>query len=217
MIKIAPSILSADFSNLEKAIKPIEQYADLIHVDIMDGHFVPNITVGPMIITALKKISKLPLDVHLMIENPDRYIEQFAKAGSEFITIHQETCKHIHRTIELIKSFKSKVGIALNPATSISTLKYILPDIDLVLLMSVNPGFGGQKFIFHVLKKIEELKNLILKENSRILLAVDGGVKNDNAKQIAMAGADILIAGSEIFNSDDPVKKIIMLRKACEQ
>ena len=157
MIKIAPSILSADFSNLEKAIKPIEQYADLIHVDIMDGHFVPNITVGPMIITALKKISKLPLDVHLMIENPDRYIEQFAKAGSEFITIHQETCKHIHRTIELIKSFKSKVGIALNPATSISTLKYILPDIDLVLLMSVNPGFGGQKFIFHVLKKIEEL------------------------------------------------------------
>jgi len=217
MIKIAPSILSADFSNLEKAIKPIEQYADLIHVDIMDGHFVPNITVGPMIITALKKISKLPLDVHLMIENPDRYIEQFAKAGSEFITIHQETCKHIHRTIELIKSFKSKVGIALNPATSISTLKYILPDIDLVLLMSVNPGFGGQKFIFHVLKKIEELKNLILKKNSRILLAVDGGVKNDNAKQIAMAGADILIAGSEIFNSDDPVKKIIMLRKACEQ
>src|SRR3989304_754508 len=196
MIKIAPSILSADFSNLEKAIKPIEQYADLIHVDIMDGHFVPNITVGPMIITALKKISKLPLDVHLMIENPDRYIEQFAKAGSEFITIHQETCKHIHRTIELIKSFKSKVGIALNPATSISTLKYILPDIDLVLLMSVNPGFGGQKFIFNVLKKIEELKNLILKENPRILLSVDGGVKNDNARKIAMAGADILVAGA---------------------
>jgi len=216
MLKIAPSILSADFSNLEKEIKPIEKYADLIHVDVMDGHFVPNITVGPIIVTALRKITKLPLDIHLMIENPDKYIEPFARAGSKWITIHQETCNHIHRTIEFIKKFKIKAGIALNPATSITNLKYILPDLDLVLLMSVNPGFGGQKFISGVLKKIEELKNILLKENPNVLLSVDGGIKLNNAKKIAEAGADILVVGSEVFNRRNPAKRVMMLRKACE-
>jgi len=216
MIKIAPSILSADFSNLEKEIKSIEKYADFIHVDVMDGHFVPNITVGPLVVTSLSKITKLPLDVHLMIENPDKYIESFARAGSKWITIHQETCNHIHRTIQFIKKLKIKAGIALNPATPVNTLTHILPDIDLVLIMSVNPGFGGQEFIPHTLKKIEELKNIIIKENYQVLISVDGGVKLDNAKKVAMAGADILVAGSEVFNSKNPAKRIVMLQKACE-
>jgi len=217
MIKIAPSILSADFSNLKKEINAVEKFADLIHVDVMDGHFVPNITVGPLVVRALEKISKLPLDVHLMIENPDKYIEAFARAGSKWITIHQETCNHIHRTIQSIKKLKIKAGVALNPATPVNTLTHILPDLDLILIMSVNPGFGGQKFISNTLKKIEKLKNIISKENYRCLISVDGGVKLENAKKIAQTGADILVAGSEIFDSKDPAKRIMMLRKACQR
>jgi len=204
MIKLAPSILSADLLNLEEQIKVVEENgADYIHVDIMDGHFVPNITFGPIIVKTLKKITDLPMDVHLMISEPDKYIKEFADAGADIITVHQETCMHLHRTIQLIKDNGAKAGISLNPATEVSTITTITSDLDLVLLMTVNPGFGGQKFIDSVLDKIKELKNLKDKNKYKFEIEVDGGVNPETAKLVAKEGAEVLVAGSAIFKQPD--------------
>ncbi|MFZ5966322.1 MAG: ribulose-phosphate 3-epimerase [Bacillota bacterium] len=204
MIKIAPSILSADFSRLASDIKKVEDAgADLLHIDIMDGHFVPNITIGPLVLNSIKKETKLPFDVHLMIENPDLYIEEFVKAGADIITVHVEACKHLHRTIQYIKSFGIKASVSLNPATPLSTIEYVLAELDMVLLMSVNPGFGGQTFIPSTLGKLKTLKGMIQQQGLSIDIQVDGGIKLENAREVADAGANILVAGSAIFHSSD--------------
>ena len=213
MIKIAPSILSADFGRLGEEVKAVENAgADWIHVDVMDGHFVPNITIGPLVVEAVRKATRLPLDVHLMIENADRYIKDFVDAGADIITVHVEACSHLHRTIQLIKSLKAKAGVVLNPATPLFTLDEILSEVDLVLLMSVNPGFGGQKFIPSVLDKIKLLRETIDRCDKAIDLEVDGGVKAENAKLIKSAGANVLVAGSAVFGSKDYKKTIKQLR-----
>ena len=201
---LAPSILSADFANLAQQIRAAELGgADLIHCDVMDGHFVPNITIGPLIIEATKRSTKLPLDVHLMITSPDDIIPAFAKAGANYITVHQEAVPHLHRTIQLIKSLGCKAGVALNPATPISSLTNILEDVDLVLVMSVNPGFGGQSFIESSLTKIEELKNLRAKFKYSYQIEIDGGVNKSTIKKIKEAGCDIFVAGSSIFHAEN--------------
>jgi ribulose-phosphate 3-epimerase len=202
--RIAPSILSADFMRLGEEIRAAEAAgADLIHVDVMDGHFVPNITIGPMIVEGLRKITKLPLDVHFMIENPDKYLQDFASAGADYITVHAEATAHLHRTVQCIKESGVKAGVSLNPATQLCSLDYILTDLDMVLLMSVNPGFGGQKFIPSALDKIRKLRGMINDRNLSVLIEIDGGVKLDNAPEIAAAGADILVMGSAFFGSGD--------------
>ena len=204
MVKIAPSILSADFMRLGDEIRAAEAAgADMLHLDIMDGHFVPNITIGPGVVEAVRKVTSLPLDVHLMIEEPDKFIGDFVKAGADYITVHAEASVHMHRTVQWIKESGVKAGVSLNPATPIWSLDHILPDIDMVLLMSVNPGFGGQEFITCVLDKIKTLRNLINERGLNVPIEVDGGVKPDNAKEIASAGADILVMGSAFFNSED--------------
>ncbi len=203
-IKIAPSILSSDFSRLGEEIRAVEAAgADIIHVDVMDGHFVPNITIGPLIVEAARRSTKLPLDVHLMIENPERYVADFAKAGADYLVVHVETGYHLHRLVQQIKELKVKAGVSLNPATPLSTLDHILPDLDLVLIMSVNPGFGGQAFIPSALEKIRELRELITALGLKSEIEVDGGVKPENAARIIEAGADILVAGSAVFGSKD--------------
>ena len=213
MKKIAPSLLAADFTRLGEEIQAVEQAgADWIHIDVMDGHFVPNISVGPMIIEAANRVTDLPLDVHLMIENPDRYIPEFAEAGAQMLTIHLENCPHLHRTVQLIKDCNVRPGVVVNPATSLSLLEEILPEIDLVLIMSVNPGFGGQNFIPSVLDKIEYLREIVEKSGSKIEIEVDGGIKTDNAAQILEAGADVLVVGSGIFKTSDYKKTIELLR-----
>ncbi|MEI3606683.1 ribulose-phosphate 3-epimerase [Pseudogracilibacillus sp. SE30717A] len=201
MTKIAPSILSADFAKLGDEIKEVEEGgADYIHVDVMDGHFVPNITIGPLIVDAIRPITSLPLDVHLMIENPDSYIPAFAKAGADIITVHQEACIHLHRTIQLIKDVGVKPGVVLNPATPLEMIREILSDVDLVLIMTVNPGFGGQSFIHEMVHKIKVLHQLRLENNYSFEIEVDGGVNVDTAKLCTDAGANVLVAGSAIFN-----------------
>lgn len=214
MIKISPSILSADFSRLGEEIRAIDAGgADYIHVDVMDGHFVPNITIGPLVVDAVRKVTAKPLDVHLMIENPDRYIPDFAKAGSDLITVHQEAVPHLHRTVQLIKSLGKKAGVSINPATPIATLDVILDDLDLVLLMSVNPGFGGQSFIPAILAKITALRRRIEERGLSVEIEVDGGVKADNIGQIAAAGADVFVAGSAVFSTADYAQTIALLRR----
>jgi ribulose-phosphate 3-epimerase len=204
MVKIAPSILSADFARLGDEIRAIEAAgADYVHIDVMDGHFVPNITIGPLLVDAVRKVTSLPLDVHLMIENPDRYIPEFAKAGADIITVHQEAVAHLHRTVQLIRGCGKKAGVSINPATPVSTLEVILDDLDLVLVMSVNPGFGGQSFIPACLAKIEALRGAIERRGLAVELEVDGGVKTDNIRQIVAAGADVLVAGSAVFGTSD--------------
>ncbi len=213
MTKIAPSILSADFSRLGEELKKVEDAgADLIHIDVMDGHFVPNITIGPLIVKAVKRSTKLPLDVHLMIDNPDRYIKSFAEAGADIITIHIEVCNHLHRTIQCIRDLNIKGGVVLNPATPLVTLEDILEDVDIVLLMSVNPGFEGQQFLPSVLPKIERLKRQIDERDLKVEIEVDGGIKLDNAGDVIKAGGDILVAGSAVFYSEDYHKTIKGLR-----
>jgi ribulose-phosphate 3-epimerase len=213
MVKIAPSILSADFARLGEEIKDVERGgADYIHVDVMDGHFVPNITIGPLIVEAIRPVTKLPLDVHLMIENPDQYIEAFANAGADYITVHVEACRHLHRTIQLIKSTGVKAGVVLNPATPVDSLKHIIEDVDMVLLMSVNPGFGGQKFISSVLPKIRQVKELADSLNPDLEIEVDGGVNEETAKLVIEAGANVLVAGSAVFNKEDRGAAIASLR-----
>ena len=202
MIKIAPSILSADFARLAEEIKAAEKAgAHMLHVDVMDGHFVPNITIGPFVVESIKKVTRLPLDVHLMISEPDRYITDFIRAGADILTVHFEACIHLHRTVQWIKEGGAKAGVSINPATSVRNLEDILRDTDLVLLMSVNPGFGGQQFIPNTYRKLKLLKKMLGEAGSSALIEVDGGVKPDNAKDVADAGADILVMGSAFFNS----------------
>lgn len=214
MIRLSPSILSADFSNLCEDVTKVEKLGvEYLHIDVMDGHFVPNITIGPLIVSALRPKSKLVFDVHLMIENPDNYIEDFAKAGADIICVHIEACKHINRTIQLIKSLGVKVGVALNPGTPLACLDAIIEDIDMVLLMTVNPGFGGQSFIASSLKKITELKNMIDARGLSIDIEVDGGIKLDNLEAVVKAGANVIVAGSAIFLSTDIEKTIKEFRR----
>lgn len=213
MVKIAPSILSADFSKLGEEIKDVERGgADYIHVDVMDGHFVPNITIGPLIVEAIRPVTKLPLDVHLMIDNPDQYIEAFAKAGADYLTVHVEACKHLHRTIAHIKSFGVKAGVVLNPATPVEMIQHIIEDVDMVLFMTVNPGFGGQRFIPSVLPKIRALKELADSKNLQLEIEVDGGVNEETAQLCIQAGANVLVAGSSVYNKQDRAKAIAALR-----
>lgn len=217
MTKIAPSILSADFAELGKEITDVEQGgADYIHVDVMDGQFVPNITIGPLIVEAIKPVTSLPLDVHLMIENPDAYIEGFADAGASIITVHQEACTHLHRTIQLIKSTGSKAGVVLNPATPAEMIRDILPEIDMVLIMTVNPGFGGQSFIHQTVGKIEQIGEWRKQYSLSFEIEVDGGINPATAKLCKAAGANVLVAGSAIFNQSDRRQAIQEIRYAAE-
>ncbi len=202
MIRIAPSILSADFMRLGEEIRAAESAgADMLHLDVMDGHFVPNITIGPFVVEAIKKATKLPLDVHLMIEDPDAFIGDFINAGADYLTVHVEAALHLHRTVHEIRGRGVKAAVSLNPATPLVNLEEILPDLDMVLLMSVNPGFGGQEFIPGVLDKIRRLKRFIGERSPHALIEVDGGVKLNNSREIALAGADILVMGSAFFRS----------------
>ncbi|MBC6314797.1 ribulose-phosphate 3-epimerase [Listeria grandensis] len=214
MGKIAPSILSADFANLAADIKEVEEYgADYIHVDVMDGHFVPNITFGPSVVKAIRPVTKLPLDVHLMIENPDKYIPEFAKAGADYISVHVEACPHLHRTLQLIRSFDVKAGVVLNPATPIETIQHVLEEVDLILFMTVNPGFGGQSFIKEVLPKITAAKKMIAEKGLQIEIEVDGGVDDKTAPLCVAAGVDVFVAGSYIYGSKDREKAVDKLRE----
>lgn len=216
-VRIAPSILSADFARLAEEVSRVEEAgADWLHIDVMDGHFVPNLTVGPPIVEALRKVTTLPLDVHLMMTNPDAFIAEFAQAGADYLTVHVETCPHLHRTVQSIKERGVKAGVTLNPATPAVTLSEIVRDADLILIMSVNPGFGGQKFIPSSLQKIAEVRGLIDRTRSHALLEVDGGVKPDNADAILAAGAEVLVAGSAVFSSDDYAAAITALRAGHE-
>ncbi len=215
MVKIAPSILSADFSQLGKHVKRLEQGgADLLHIDVMDGNFVPNISLGFPVIKSIRGLTKLDFDVHLMIAEPSKYIDEFVKAGADFITVHYEAETHLDRTINYIKGLGIKAGVALNPATPVSQLKYILPSLDMVLIMSVNPGFGGQKYIGYSTEKIRELKALIDELGCNTLIEVDGGIDKSNIKTIKEAGADIIVAGSAVFKDDEIEKNIAQLKGA---
>lgn len=217
MIKIAPSILAADFGKLVEEVKDVERAgADLIHVDVMDGHFVPNISFGAIAMDAIRPHTDLPLDVHLMIENPNQYIEQFAKAGAAYITVHVEACKHLHRTIQLIRSFGVKPGVVLNPHTPIESIQHVLEDIDMVLFMTVNPGFGGQKFIHSVVPKIAALSAIIKERNLDIAIEIDGGINEETIVPCAKAGATIFVAGSAIYNKEDRAKALQAIRQAGE-
>lgn len=214
MIKLAPSILSADFARLLEDVKKVEEAGcEYLHIDVMDGHFVPNITLGPGIVKSLRKDVNMVFDTHLMIENPDNYIEDFVDAGSDLIVVHQEACRHLHRTIQNIKSYNIKAGVALNPATPIETIKHVLEDVDMVLIMTVNPGFGGQSFIESTIEKIQELKKLIDEKNLNIDIQVDGGIKPNNIDKVVKAGANIIVAGSAIFNSDDICQTVKLMRE----
>ena len=204
MAKLSPSLLSANFAELEKEIKKLESGgADYLHLDVMDGNYVPNISFGAPIIKSIKKITSLPLDVHLMINKPERYIKDFVEAGADIITVHGESTVHIHRVVQMIKGFGVKAGISLNPATTLDSLKYLIDDLDLILIMSVNPGFGGQSFISSSKNKIREARELIDKNSLNIILQVDGGIKLDNVKEIVDLGSDLIVVGSDIFSSND--------------
>jgi ribulose-phosphate 3-epimerase len=212
--KISPSILSADFSCLGKDVKSVENAgADYVHIDVMDGHFVPNITIGPMVVEAVKKITTLPLDVHLMIENPDLYIDDFARAGSSILTVHAETCPHLHRTLQAIKNSGMTPAVALNPSTPLCFLDHVLNDAEMILIMTVNPGFGGQKFIPAMLDKIKNLKHLLNSAGKNIPIEVDGGIVIDNIKSVSDAGADVFVSGSGIFKTSDYKKTISEMNK----
>jgi len=215
---IAPSILSADFCKLGEEIKAVEAAgADWIHVDVMDGHFVPNITLGPLVVAATRRATTLPIDVHLMIENPDRYIPSFAEAGADWISVQIEACVHLHRTVHLIKESGAKAGVVLNPSTPLQSLEWILESVDYVLIMSVNPGFGGQSFIPDSLRKIRALRNMIQELSRPILIQVDGGVNKTTISDIAAAGADVLVAGSAIFGSEDYRETLSTFRNRIER
>ncbi|MBU3126519.1 ribulose-phosphate 3-epimerase [Clostridium tagluense] len=213
MIKISPSILSADFSRLGEHIKQLDAYgADMIHIDVMDGMFVPNISFGIPIIKSVRKLTKLTFDVHLMIEEPSRYVEDFAKAGADIITVHYEADRHIDRTINYIKSFGVKAGIALNPATPVDCIKDLISNLDMVLIMSVNPGFGGQKYIKYCSDKIKEVRALSDKYNKDLMIQVDGGIDKVNISEVVRSGANVIVAGSAIFKNDEIEKNIKELR-----
>lgn len=214
MIKVAPSILSANFAKLGEEISSLEQGgADLVHVDVMDGSFVPNITIGPLVVEAIKPVTQLPLDVHLMIDKPDQYIESFIKAGADIITVHAEATNHLHRTVHLIKSLGAKASVALNPATPLNVLDFLLPDLDMVLLMTVNPGFGGQAFIASIIPKIQALRERINQQNLHIDIEVDGGINIQTSKLVRNAGANVLVAGSYVFSSANRTAAIASLKE----
>jgi len=215
-IMIAPSILSADFARLGEEIAAVaEAGADVIHIDVMDGHFVPNITIGPLVVKAVRRVTELPLDVHLMIENPDQYLEDFAAAGADWITVHVETGYHLHRTVGRIKELGKKAGVVVNPATPLEFLDYILEDLDLVMVMSVNPGFGGQSFIPSALDKIRKIKEMIEARGLNVGIEVDGGVSPNTIGKISEAGANIFVAGSAVFGREDYARVITDLKSAC--
>jgi len=214
-MKIAPSILSADFAALGEAIARVEAAgADLLHVDVMDGHFVPNLSIGPPVIESIRKRTRLPLDVHLMIEEPERWVETYVKSGADYVTVHVEASAHLERTLTLIREAGARSGVALNPSTPPEVLQYVLDDLDLVLVMSVNPGFGGQSFIPTTYEKIRRLRAMLA--DRPVLVSVDGGVKADNARPLAQAGATVLVAGSAIFGAPDPGAAVVALRSASE-
>ncbi len=212
---IAPSILSADFTKLGEEIKAIEAAgADLIHFDVMDGHFVPNLTVGPMILSQVRQITKLPIDAHLMVANPDHVLADYVAAGANYVSVHVEVCHHLHRTVQRIRSLSAKAGVALNPHTPVGSMGYILDEVDFVLVMTVNPGFGGQNFIPSAFKKVEELDRMRREHKLNFQIEVDGGIKTDNIAEISKAGVDIFVAGSAIFQSGDYKKIIAQMRNA---
>jgi len=218
MKKIAPSILSADFSRLGEEIAAVEAAgADYIHVDVMDGRFVPNITIGPLVVEAARRITKLPLDVHLMIEEPERYVEDFASAGADIIVVHAEACRHLHRVVQQIKGLGKKAGVSLNPATPLDHLEYVLEELDLVLLMTVNPGFGGQSFIEACIPKIHQLRGMLDRRGCEAELEVDGGVKLQNIARIAHAGADVMVAGSAVFGSSNYAETISEMKRLMQE
>ncbi len=216
--KLAPSILSADFARLGEQVQRVAQAgADYIHVDVMDGHFVPNITIGPLIVEALRPVTPLPLDVHLMIENPDRYIDAFVKAGADILTVHVEACVHLHRTVQAIKEKGIRAGVALNPHTPLVSVEEILPDVDLILIMSVNPGFGGQRLIPGALDKLRRTRELLAdKELSQVEVEVDGGIKLDNIGRVAEAGAQVIVSGSGIFGAPDPAEMVRQMKQVLQ-
>jgi ribulose-phosphate 3-epimerase len=212
-IRIAPSILSADFGRLAEEVKAVEAAgADLIHVDVMDGRFVPNLTIGPVVVEAVRAATKLPLDVHLMIVEPERYIEDFRKAGADMITVHAEACPHLHRTLQQIRGTGAKASVALNPATPLSAIEWVLEDLSMVLLMSVNPGFGGQSYIPQVTRKVRELHEILGAAGLSVDIEVDGGIKPDNIAAVAAAGANVFVAGSAVFDSPDYTATVRELR-----
>jgi len=214
MIKIAPSILAADFSKLgEEISKVVKAGADMIHIDVMDGHFVPNITIGPPVVKSIRKVTDKPFDVHLMIDNADEYIDSFIDAGADMVTVHVEACTHLNRTLGYIRGRGKKAAVALNPATPLTSLEWVMDDIDMVLIMTVNPGFGGQVFIESMLQKIAKLKEMTAMADHDIDIQVDGGIDVDNIYQVTRAGANVIVAGTAIFKADDVKQKIDDLRK----
>ena len=216
--KISPSLLSADFANLERDIKMLEEGgAHLLHVDVMDGHFVPNITIGPPVVAAIKKVVSIPLDVHLMIENPGNYVDAFIDAGADYLVVHVEAAPHLHRVLQQIKARGIKAGVSLNPHTSLSSIENVLGDVDMVLIMSVNPGFGGQSFIPQALNKVKQLKQMLKDSgNEHVEIEIDGGVKLDNIKEVADAGVDVFVSGSGIFKANDPKDMIQQMIREVE-
>lgn len=217
-IQIAPSILSADFNELGAEVKAVDMAgADIIHIDVMDGHFVPNITIGPLVVDAVRKVTEKELDVHLMITNPDKYIEDFIKKGADWVTVHVEACTHLHRTVSHIKELGAKAGVVLNPATSLSSLDYILEDVDVVMLMAVNPGFGGQSFISSTLEKTWQLRQRIESLGLNVDIEIDGGINASTIEDITEAGANVLVAGSAVYGSDDYAETITELKRLGEK
>jgi len=215
-IKLCPSILSADFTNLESEIRKLEEAgAQALHIDVMDGHFVPNITIGQPVVKAIKKKTKLLLDVHLMISNPDKYLQEFIDAGADYLSVHQEACKHLQRTLSFVSKNKVRAGVALNPATPLDTIKYVLPDVDFALIMTVNPGFGGQSFIATVLPKISELDEIIKKNKYKAEIEVDGGINKDNIGEVVKRGASMIVAGAAVFQGE-PKETIKILKRSSE-